>query len=226
MDEATLRAILIPLHGAIGLAALVVGGIAIASPKRAGRHPAMGRVFFLVMLAAIAAATPVILVGKNLFLGSLGGLALYLTVMGRRLGALRSPLHPPTSFDHAFSIGGVVVLSAVTGFGGYVLVGGQMLGAVLLGLGGLGVAFARQHRQFLRAPSEYAKGWAALHGSTMGAAYIAGLTAFGAAAMTNYVPSVPEWIVWLAPAVVLTPVLNRMEQRVRQERPSPPAAPR
>jgi hypothetical protein len=52
-----------------------------------------------------------------------------------------------------------------------------------------------------------------MHLGAIGGGLIAGLTAFAAAVLTNYVPSVPEPLVWLAPTALLSPLLQRASKR-------------
>ena len=55
--------------------------------------------------------------------------------------------------------------------------------------------------------------WVAMHLGAIGGGLIAGLTAFSAAVRTNYLPSVPEPLVWLAPTALLSPLLQRASKR-------------
>ena len=58
------------------------------------------------------------------------------------------------------------------------------------------------------------------HLGSIGGGLIAGLTAFGAAAGTNYLPQVPEPVYWLAPVVVLSPLFQVASAGYRRGRTS------
>ena len=75
MDLETSRAIFLPLHGALRGPALLLAGVS----------------FVVFMLRAILASVPVIVLSKNIFLGGLGAVTLYLTVAGLRNGMNRPP---------------------------------------------------------------------------------------------------------------------------------------
>ena len=213
MDPQTLRAVLIPLHGVFGIVALSSGLAALLLRKKRGRHTQFGLAFFGFLMAAIASAVPVIALSQNLFLAGLGSIALYLAVMGYRIGTLRPPLAPPSRGDWACVWVGLVGFAAFALWGIRVLVGGHSLGIVVIALGALGASSAWKHRRFFADPQGDPADWMEQHGGTLGGAVIAASSAFSVAALSNWFPDFPEWIFWLAPVVLLIPVLNKQIKR-------------
>ena len=214
MELDAAKAVLIPVHGTLGAAALLAGGVALFARKRRGRHTRGGVAFVALMAAAIAAAIPVIVLSRNLFLGGLGAVAAYLVVAGWRLGRLRPPARA-AAFDPAAAAVAMALFGGFIAFNLYFVARGQLLGLAGAGIGFLGFQSARGHRRFLRAPEQDPRDWVAHHGETMGGAFIASMTAFFAAAMTNVLPGVPEFLIWLAPIALLVPVLRGQLRRGR-----------
>lgn len=215
MDLATAKTLLLPVHGVLGGLAIAAGLVAFFAAKRRGRHTRAGLVFVGLMVAAIAVATPVILLSGNLFLGGLGLVALYLTLSGLRIGQLRPPARRPTVIDKALVAAALVLFVLFLGFGLRVLVGGNTLGLAALGIGGLGARAAASHLRFFLRPETDPRSWMEHHGSALGGGCIASVTAFSAAVVTNLLPGVPEFLVWLTPIALGVPVLARQVRRGR-----------
>lgn len=219
LDLASAKALLLPVHGALGALAIAAGVVALFAVKRRGRHTTAGLAFVGLMVAAIAVATPVILLSGNLFLGGLGAVALYLTLSGLRIGQLRPPARMPTRLDRALVAASLAVFVLFLAFGLRVLVGGNSLGLAALGIGGLGARAAASHLRFFLNPAADSRPWTAHHGSALGGGCIASVTAFSAAVLTNAVPQVPEFLVWLTPVALGVPVLIH---QLRRAHPAPP----
>ena len=69
--------------------------------------------------------------------------------------------------------------------------------------------------RFFKNPEASSQTWMEHHGSTMGGALIASLTAFSAAVLTNYLQQVPEFLIWLAPIALGAPIVNKQVKRGR-----------
>tara|TARA_Y100001968_G_scaffold264922_1_gene253958 strand:- start:1942 stop:2595 length:654 start_codon:yes stop_codon:yes gene_type:complete len=213
VDTETVRSLLIPLHAVLGIVALISGMTALLLRKERGRHTQFGIAFFGFLMAAIAASLPVIVLSQNIFLGGLGAVALYLAIMGYRIGRLRPPQAAPTNTDHACVWLGLMAFSLFALLGLWVVQTGQLLGAVMVFLGGLGVKSAWKHRRFFADPEGDLESWMEHHGGTLGGAIVASSTAFSAATLTNLLPDFPEWILWVAPVVLLAPVVGKQVKR-------------
>lgn len=163
------------------------------------------------MAGAIVAAAPVVVVTGNTFLAGMGAFAAYMTWTGWRVARRRGA--PGTPLDHAVCgltmVGGLLFAA----FGARALVAGHALGLVPVAMGIGAAAFARRHRRWFLDPSR--ERWVAVHLGAIGGGLIAGCTAFAAAAVTNYLPQVPEPLVWLTPPAVLAPWLVVAGRRYR-----------
>lgn len=215
VDLFTAKAVLLPVHGALGGLALLLAGVALFSQKRRGRHSKAGMGFVFFMLLAIFVSIPVIVLSQNVFLGGLGAVALYLTISGLRLGMLRPPSHAVPFADRALVLTFMALFAVFVGFGLLVVVRGQMLGTIAAAIGWLGLKSCIDHHRFFARPEQDQKGWMIHHGSALGGAFIASVTAFTAAVVTNLLPQVPEFFVWLTPIAVLIPALNKQLKRGR-----------
>ena len=197
------------------MCALLAGGVALWSRKTRGRHTTLGNTFVVLMALAIAVSVPVIVLSRNLFLGGLGAVASYLLIMGLRLGRFGRPGVGPTGVDRAIALGGAGLFSLVVAYGVWIVASGQLLGLAAAGIGWLGFSSANTHRKFFASESPDPQAWMSHHGGTMGGAFIASVTAFCAAVVTNALPAVPEFLVWLTPIAALVPLLNRQVRRGR-----------
>lgn len=210
-DEA--RALFLPVHGVVGAAALIGGFGALALAKGTATHRRLGQLFVLGMAGAIVAAVPVLVSTGNLFLTGMGGFAAYMTWTGWRIA--RQKQHAGGPVDQGVSAVALVGGLAFAAFGAWALVRGQPLGLVPVGMGLGAAAFARQHLGWYAADRATRTPWIAMHLGAIGGGLIAGITAFGAAAVTNWLPAIPEPLVWLAPAAVLSPLLQRASKAYR-----------
>jgi len=159
----------------------------------------------------------VILATRNVFLGGMGALAIYFSLMGWRLAQHRFPNHRPTRFDRLLPQLGMVAFGLFFLFGVRALLARNVLGLVPLLLGGFSATAALGHHRHLARPPANPRAWLPLHVGAISIAFIASLTAFNAATMTNWFPDFPEWILWLWPAAVFTPVVRRLERRASAE---------
>ena len=207
------RALFLPLHGLVGLCALVGGVGALATRPGSRPHIWLGRLFTLGMAGAILAATPVLLATQNVFLTGMGGFAAYMTVTGWRIARQRGAAGG--RLDRGISTAMVVFGLSFAAWGLRALLrGGGALGIVPVLMGVGSVLFARSHLRWYAAPAEQRSPWQAEHLGAMGGGLIAALTAFGAATGTNLLPVVPEPIWWLGPTLILGPLLRRASSKV------------
>ncbi len=205
------RALFLPIHGVAGVLALVGGFGALLVAKGSPAHRWLGRLFALSMAGATLAAAPVILVTENRFLAGMGAFAAYMTFIGWRIG--RQKERAGGRLDQAVALLAVVGGLGFAIFGASALLRGHALGLVPVAMG-LGAAlFARVHLRWFRGDRATRRRWVAMHLGAIGGGLIAGLTAFSAAVLTNYLPSVPEPLVWLAPTALLSPLLQRASKR-------------
>jgi hypothetical protein len=212
MSPEDARVLFLPIHGVVGVLALVGGIGALAVQKGSPIHRWLGRAFVVGLLGAALAAQPVIWVTGNLFLGGMGCFAAYMTWAGFAIVRCREAAGRPV--DQAISAGMIVIGLAFAAYGVRALLAGSALGAVPVAMGLGSALFARHHLRWFRAPRSSRRSWVAMHVGAIGGGLIAGLTAFGAATLTNYVPMVPEPVVWLLPTAILSPLLRRASSRI------------
>jgi hypothetical protein len=197
---------------------MMAGAVALKSAKRKGRHTSGGKTFMVSLAIATGFAAPYILLTGNVFLGGLGSVAAYLGYMGWRIGRVKPPNGSFALPDYLAVAAGLIGFTAFVAFGLWVVARGQLLGLAAAGIGGLGLMSAISHQRLLRGNDT--QGWKHHHGSAIGGAFIATVTAFAAASVTNYLPMIPEWMIWLAPTVAFTPWLRRELAKANQ----PPTA--
>ena len=214
------RALFLPLHGTLGVMALIGGTGALLSPKGRPAHRWLGRIFVVGLLGASAAAVPVMWATSNLFLAGMGAFAAYMTFLGWQIARGKSQAGGLVPQAASVAMIGVGLLFAA--YGAVYLAQGAMGGLVPLLMGLASAAFATGHLRWLRANRATRRDWRAVHAGAIGGGLIAGLTAFAAATLTNYVPSIPEPVIWLTPAAILAPLLRRATLRIGPARPTPP----
>ena len=183
--------------------------------KKKGNHTRLGLAFVILMLLAIVVSIPVIVLSKNIFLGGLGSVAFYLVIMGWRIGKIRPPEGKITVIDKDFVLVFMLLFALFVGFGIWVIIRGNWLGAAAAGIGYLGFSSSLTHYRFFKAPEDDKQTWMMHHGSTLGGALIASTTAFTAAVLTNYAKQIPEFVVWLAPIAILLPIVTKQVKRGR-----------
>ena len=76
---------IVGLHVAVGLVCVVTGAIAMLSPKRSGRHPTFGTIYYWSLVAVFVSATPLSVMrwAENYHLFLLGVLAFASAFLGR-----------------------------------------------------------------------------------------------------------------------------------------------
>ncbi|PRQ05829.1 hypothetical protein ENSA5_01490 [Enhygromyxa salina] len=205
-EYATLRELLMPIHGVIGLVAILSGVVALSLPKRPSGHPWAGRLFMLSMGLAIAVAAPVVFVGGNLFLMGVGLLVIYHGLVAWRLARLQPPKRRPGPLDRALHPGFAGAFLLFGGYGAWALLEGQGMGVVALVLSTISLGSVWHFRRFMNLDVFEADAWVGEHIRGVAAAFIASLTAFAAATGPRLAPGIPAVVLWLGPTVLLTPL--------------------
>lgn len=206
------RAWFLPFHGTFGVLSMLGGFGALLVLKGSLRHKRLGWVFVVGQALATVVVSPVIAVTQNVFLGGMGAFAAYMTWTGWRIARRKDA--PATGMD--LGISGGMVLGGVlfAAWGAKALAAGHSLGLVPIFMGLGGALFARSHWRWFRAQPGGRRPWVVMHLGAIGGGLIAALTAFSAAVLSNYATWIPEFVVWLAPAAVLSPLLQREGRRV------------
>ena len=199
----------------LGCVCLGGGILALVSKKKPGLHPRAGRVFAIALGLVFLAILPNIIVKKNVFLFGLGWLAVYTCAEGwRALLRFRGRLEPsPTGLDYLLNGLTVVFGLVLAGYGGWLYATRQNpIGLVCVAFGGIGILLVHGTRKLWKAPPD-PKGWLVHHITMMtGGAFSAAFTAFAAAQLSGHVGQF-EWIVWVAPSVIMSGYVKREIKR-------------
>ena len=202
---------LLAIHVASGSVALAASLAAAASkvlrmPHRL--HVVTGRIFGWAMLGIVLTALPLAFDGGSLLLLLVAVLSGYLAFAGWREAARRSGT--PSWIDHMAAILMAAAGAVMGGWGGLVLVNGHGGGIVPVAFGAIGLLLSVGELRRVGRPVDQPTRLV-IHMSRMMGATISVLTAF----LVVNVRFEPGWIVWLAPTVVLTPLIFWMAGSIR-----------
>jgi hypothetical protein len=193
--------ILLAVHISAGTAALLGAAGALATAKGDRWHVLFGRAFALGMSIVVFTALPITIAGANAFLFLIALFSFYLVFTGWSRARNRTGTPGGPEWIAAGSMIATAAVMIVWGLA--MLRGGDSLGLALLAFAGIGGGFAvgdlySFRRNPYRGPARIAAHLTRMLGGT-----IAALTAF---AVVN-VQTEPTVAVWLAPTVLLTPVI-------------------
>ncbi|MCB9681610.1 MAG: hypothetical protein H6733_09085 [Alphaproteobacteria bacterium] len=188
------------VHAVVGVTTLVAGLATLAAPKRAGFHPMLGRATLVGLVAAIGLALPVMVARSNAFLVGIGLIVLGHAWVAWRFAALR-PTQALAGRDRAAVLSLGVAYAAFAARGVAWGLDGLPMGWVCVGLSAIGATLVRSVLRY-----DGSSGWRGLHVQGAAGAFIASVTAFSAATGPSLWPTLPEWLLWVLPTVVLTPV--------------------
>ena len=204
--------LLLLIHIIAGFTALTAAAVATLSktldiPHR--WHVYSGRVFFWGMVGVFITAIPLAIIRPNTFLFLIAILSFYFALAGWRYGTHR----PGTPRPLDWVSGGVMVLVAAIMilFGLFLLSRGNTNGITMIVFGAIGATLSLADLRNLRHGGARGSERIAQHLTMMLAATIATLTAF----LVTNVTVRPEFIVWLAPTLVITPMIVVWNRRIR-----------
>ncbi|MCH8566782.1 MAG: hypothetical protein LAT67_00905 [Balneolales bacterium] len=198
-------------HIAGGFAALLSSFVAIYTKVVRDNHKIhviSGKVFVWGMTIVFLTTVPMTLIKPNVFLLVIGIFSFYLTFNGWRSALNRSglPQWPDKTADVIMLVTSMIMLS----MGVYYYLQGSGFGIVLgvFGLIGGQLAFSSL-RAYKDGPVKGKERIRTHLGSMMGAT-IAAITAF----LVTNIETDPVWIVWIAPTVVITPLIIYSSRKV------------
>ena len=202
--------VLLAIHIVAGFTALLASVVAVASPKGARWHVYAGRVFVIGMALVFGTALPMTLIKPNLFLLLVAVFSLYLALSGWLRARNRRGI--PTTPEW-IAAGAMVLAAALLGTRGVAMIrADDSMGTVLLVFGGIGGSLALRDLAALRHQRYKGTTRVVAHLQRMLAGTIAAVTAF---TVVN-VRIEPRVFVWLAPTVLLTPVIVYWSVRLRR----------
>lgn len=206
--------ILLFIHIAAGVFALLSGIAAIVFPKGKKGHNISGRIYYWAMIGIGLTAFAIAIPKGNMFLLMIGGFSTYMTLTGyrflqfRRNNALRFGFWDYSLIMLGFTT--LIIPSIYFTQIGWVKIGGfavvfGVFGLILTGmlLGDLSIG---------KKLSTYPSAWfLQMHISRMMGAFIATVTAF----LVQNWQTDPVFIAWLLPTVVFTPLIIYYQRKFR-----------
>ncbi|MEE2777611.1 MAG: hypothetical protein VYE73_12725 [Acidobacteriota bacterium] len=202
---------LLILHIAAGFFALfsaLVAALSVSLHWPFYWHVLSGTVFVVAMSAVFVTAIPLAFLGGSFFLFLIAIFSFYLAFSGWRLAKNRGGT--PTSID--WGSGGLMCLSGLVmiGVGVVAMARGNGDGITLAVFGGIGVGLSGDNLRRFRAGGVRGRDRIAQHLTMMLGGTIATVTAF---TVTNFQIE-PAWVLWLAPTVLLSPMIAFWSARV------------
>ena len=199
--------ILVLLHIAAGSVAVAGMIIAMVCKKGGLWHKRGGKAYVSGMALALLLATIVSVLTGNIFLFLVGLFSGYFVFTGWRIAAAQSGLR--SKFDQSITWGMLLVSALMVAYGIFQLATGATMGIALLVFG---VFAALPAWEDLKLGGQWPKGKERikLHLGRMGGASIATLTAV----FVVNVKTDPDFIAWLLPSIVITPVIIYWSRRV------------
>lgn len=172
-------------------------------------HVYTGNVFFWGMLVVFLTALPLAIIRPNTFLFLIAILSFYFALAGWRYATNRRGSPRPLDWISA----SVMALAAAVMimFGAFLLSSRNMNGITMIVLGGIGAALSIADLRTLRQGGAKGAERIAQHLTMMLAGSIAMVTAF---VVTN-VSVQPAFIMWLAPTLLIVPIIIVWNHRIR-----------
>lgn len=202
-------------HVVSGSIALFCGTLIMALAKGGKPHKALGKWFFWGMLGVFISSVVLCLMRQNWFLLCIGFFSFYMAAAGYRVLAYKQVkryAEGPALWDNLLGWGGMLAGLGLLGLATYFWDGGSSFGLVPFVFGVLSFAMALvDYLKFFKPPTGKGK-WVVTHASRMGGAYIATVTAF---IVVNFEME-PNWILWLLPSAILSPLLTIQIKRFVQ----------
>jgi hypothetical protein len=172
-------------------------------------HVYSGTAFLWGMIVVFITAAPLAVIKANAFLFVIAIFSVYLALSGWRYAKYRRGR--PTAFDWVSAGVMVVTSTGMVLLGAFILTAGEMIGLVLIAFGGIGAALSYADLRTLGAGRIDGQRRIAAHLTRMLAGTIATITAF----LVTNVTFEPAFLLWLAPTVVMTPLIVWWNRRIR-----------
>ena len=211
----SLSTIMLILHIISGFTALTCGLLSMLNKKGARNHRLTGKLFFYGMTGVFVTATFLSIVKNIPFLFMVGFFSYYLTCSGYRALYLKK-LHlqqQPAPLDWTISITGMVAGLALVAFSYVWFTQRGMWGTVPLSFGIFCCMSGwKDIRHFYQRPADK-QHWFFTHGSRMGGAFAATVTAF---IVVNVKIGSLSWLLWILPGVLIGVWISAILRRYRK----------
>ncbi|MCS5566510.1 MAG: hypothetical protein NZ743_00665 [Pseudomonadales bacterium] len=199
--------VLLPIHILAGTIALLCAALAVSSEKGKKFHVLSGRTYFWCMVAIFLTAIPMSIISSNIFLFLIAVFSFYLAFSGMRFARNRKGV--ATTLDWV-----AVSLMILSGAGMWILAGiyftnndSQYIPLLVFGFLALFLGYGdySSHKNKTATGKERL----AKHLTNMLGGTIAAITAV----LVVNPPSDPEWVWWVLPTVLVTPVIVRWNKK-------------
>ena len=200
--------ILLPIHVLAGTIALVSAVLAMLSVKGKRLHVLSGRAYFWGMTAIFLTAIPMSIIGSNIFLFLIAIFSFYLAFAGMRFARNRVGI--------AATLDWIAVSSVIpSGLGMWILAAIYFFNSdtqyiVLLVFGFLAITLGYADLRGYKNNSIKGKERISRHLTSMMGGTIAVITAV----LVVNPPFEPEWIWWVLPTALITPIIFSWNRRV------------
>ena len=193
--------ILLPIHILAGTIALLCAALAVSSEKGKRLHVLSGRTYFWSMATIFLTAIPMSIISNNIFLFLIAIFSFYLAFAGMRFARNRKGV--ATTLDWI-----AVSLMILSGLGMWILAAIYFLNTntqyiVLLIFGFLAIALGYADFKSHKNKSAIGKERISRHLTNMMGGTIAVVTAV----LVVNPPFEPEWVWWVLPTVMITPLI-------------------
>jgi hypothetical protein len=196
--------VLLNLHIAAGFSALLAACVATVTKALNLAHKwhvVSGRIFFGGMTAILLTAVPLSLIGGNSFLLLVSIFSFYLAAAGWSYA--RNRRGTAQRMDWVRSVGMAITSVVMAAYGILQLTSNNNNGIIMLVFSIIGAALSIGDIRTLRAGGVTGKERISRHLTMMLAGFIACITAF----VTVNFRFNPNYVLWLAPTVVITPII-------------------
>lgn len=208
-----LQDLLLAAHIGAGIAALVAALIAAGTKMLDSSHTVhvySGRVFVAGMTVIFLTAVPLSILSADVFLLLVAVFSVYLALSGWSYA--RNRRGTPGRLDFLRSYCMLAAAGAMVAYGVYLLVNGRGDGITMLVFAGIGAVLSRGDLSTFKAGGLSGTERIARHLSMMLAGVIATVTAVLVVNLTVE----PAFVLWLAPTVLITPLIIYCNARIRR----------
>lgn len=211
--ETIIRYLLI-IHACSGAVSLLSGLVTILSHKGGKRHIKAGLIYYWAMLLVVFTGIIIGIYRVNIFILSIAVFSFYMVYTGRRLLSFKKAVKPNT-VDWSVATFSLLIALAMLTFGGYILLlkGFVGIAPMLLVFGGILMSMVVLDINKMWKKQWTKEAWLLDHIARMGGSYIATTTAF--LVVNIYIQ--PQWLVWLLPTFLGTPLIVRASRIWRKK---------
>lgn len=211
------------IHLASALTTLGSGPLAMITRKGGRNHRLAGKVFFWGMFGIFSSGLVMLLHRFNFFLLIITILSFYGALTGYRVLYRKTAVSPANLLDKTSAWLALAAGSGFIGWGAVSLLGIMATGMppVFAGLGiGFGFIIANMARMDLvsfKRPSTDKRWWWYYHMDRMLSAYMATVTALAVQTAGYILPDQLQWLAWVTPGLVGTPLISYWISRYRRQ---------